>query len=387
MGLDALFDKGKEESSLPKTKGKPEQKPEEKEWRKVIPEEYHSFVVRLANRMSMEVSIAAQNIIHKWEELGKNNIDVSGAAMLVVRELGGKPNEVFDGLLNAGVGGGSSSQSNGVTPASELPPAPAPLSSLEEDEFDHSEDEGSEIVVLTVYGMKGVGKTTLAFSFAGEKETIACLSFDQKSSSIKQKTYKGDKRIHVYNAVRYMLISTKATILEEYNKTYRYILSLLQNPITKLKPDWIVIDGTEEFLRVCEMVMRYRNDIQPFAGIGNFSLWKERLILLRRVHLIACGIARKGIIYTTYVRPKEQIYEGQTMSKRDVPKWVDYIKERTDTLIRVSARLEKDGKYRFYAFIETSKTDLPTGREFDVTGGGVELIRQKIREEQEMKPS
>ncbi len=92
--------------------------------------------------------------------------------------------------------------------------------------------------VYTIYGKKGVGKTTLAMSFEGDKHV---LSFDRKSLRVKTGMYLDKKEIHVYDAIKYLEPGEK-TYTETANKTFEYAMHILDS-ITET--DWIIIDGLE----------------------------------------------------------------------------------------------------------------------------------------------
>jgi hypothetical protein len=224
------------------------------------------------------------------------------------------------------------------------------------------EDQPQAKEVYMIYGDKGHGKTTLAFGFNGE---IACLSFDRKSAIIKQNRYKNDKRIHVFDVVKFMDYRDQKSVTESASKTFDYMLKVLDYIEKNLNVDWIVIDGSEIFATICEWTMRYRHGIGAFEGFSNLNLWKERRMLLRQIHKRAIDIAKKGVIYTAYQEKDEIVIEGELITKKDVPKWIDVIMFETDYVIHVDA--QPTGQ--FVARIVTSKNDakLPTGRTFDVT--------------------
>ena len=245
---------------------------------------------------------------------------------------------------------------------------------VREVEFDFEEDKGTTKTVFMVYGLKGHGKTTFAFSFPG---TIACLSFDRKAKRVKDAVFRGADRIKVYDAVRYMVYDTGDELLESSELTFRYVLALLDHLRDVVKPDWVVIDGSEILQRICEYVMRYRNNLTAFQGV-QLSLWKERRMYIKQVHDRAFNAAGKGVIYTAYVDNREIVRDGDLVLKEEVPKWIDAIEYETDVVIRVEARKGKDGKYHFYARVDSSKDPrIPTGVVKDVTGKGLSAFLSK----------
>ena len=278
-------------------------------------------------------------------------------------------------------------------PELELPPVQESSSSVSEEEPEEKE-ESSEIIeagglvlpkevreaidkipvpveeepspakyVILIYGEKGTGKTTTAMSFPGE---IVVLSFDRKAAIIKSNIYNNDKRIHVFDVVKYMDYSTDETMLKTAELTYLYALKILDYSAKKIKPDWIIIDGAEIFQQIAEWVMRYRHGLKPFEGIRNLNLWKYRKQLIRDLHTKALNIARRGIIYTTNVEYEEIIVEGELVARKDVPKWIDILVYETDIVLKTV----RDPRTReFKVEVVTSKDDklLPTGKVYVVT--------------------
>lgn len=241
------------------------------------------------------------------------------------------------------------------------------------DEFTIEEETGPAKTVFTIYGLKGAGKTSTAFSLGG---SIACLSFDHKSASIKDQLK--NPGIHVYDAVKYLNDSSAEYMLQSAETNFRYINFLLheleKNPEKygyDGKPDYIVIDGLEILQQICEMVMRYRNNIGPFQGFPNLNLWKQRRLFMREVHRKALHACQKGVVYTTYTDKDELIQDGTMVTKRDVPKWTDAILYETDVVVKVESGNEKNG-LQFYAMIESSKIPTyKTGERKNITSKGL----------------
>jgi hypothetical protein len=112
--------------------------------------------------------------------------------------------------------------------------------------------------------------------------------------------------------------------------------------------------------------MRYREGIEAFAGV-EFSLWKHRKMLLRQIHNRALEVAKRGVIYTAYpTQNDEVIIDGQVVTRKKAPKWLDILIFETDYVIEVERDIQTK---RFLAKIVSSKNDskFPTGKVLDIT--------------------
>lgn len=229
------------------------------------------------------------------------------------------------------------------------------------DRFEVEEEKPVNKYVIMIYGDKGTGKTVTALSFQGE---LCVLSFDRKAMPIKMSIYNGDERIHVFDAVKYMNWHPEK-VTESSSKTFDYILKILEHCGEKIKPDWVVIDGTEIMEQIIEFAMRHRHGLGPFQGIANLNVWKERRLMLRQIHNKAYSIARKGIIYTTYTHYEDIVIDGELVTRKEVPKWIDVIMFETDTVLKT----EYNPRDRVFSVkVVTSKIkELPTGKVYGVT--------------------
>jgi hypothetical protein len=225
--------------------------------------------------------------------------------------------------------------------------------------------------VITVYGHKGDGKTTVAFSLPGQ---IACLSFDKKAFPVKAMMFKADERLHIYDAIRYLDEGDQAKLLDSSVKSLDYVNYLLDK-ISENKPDWIVIDGTDVLTNICEMVMRARNNLTPFQGV-EWTLWKERKVYLRQVHRKAMNSCKRGIVYTSYIDQAEIIKNGQVYNKTDRPKWMDIQLAETDVVLRVLSEEDlKSSRRRYFVSVESSKVpEFKTGARPEVTDTGLDKV-------------
>ncbi len=233
---------------------------------------------------------------------------------------------------------------------------------IESVEFEIEEEKPVNKYVIMIYGDKGTGKTVTALSFPGE---VCVLSFDRKAVPIKINVFNNDSRIHVFDAVKYMDWRPDK-VTESSSRTFEYILKILDYCAEKIKPDWIVFDGTEIMEQIIEFAMRHRHGLGPFQGISNLNIWKERRLMLRQIHSKAYEIAKKGIIYTTYTQYEDIVIEGELVTRKEVPKWIDVIMFETDVVLKTEYNARDQV---FTVKVVTSKVKaLPTGKVYGVTG-------------------
>ena len=106
--------------------------------------------------------------------------------------------------------------------------------------------------------------------------------------------------------------------------------------------------------------------LKAYQGIANLNLWKVRRALIRQVHNVAYNIAKRGLIYTTYTEKDQIVVEGELVTVKDVPKWIDVLIFETDFVLKTDV---DPTSRKFLVKVTTSKYDklLPTGRIYDVT--------------------
>lgn len=263
------------------------------------------------------------------------------------------------------------------------------LDEINEEGFSYEEaiEEDSEKIVFSIYGLKNDGKTSVAYGVFPKTDKVCVFSYDHKSTRPKKLPFLNDLNIKVLNAVKLLDKSSKELYLHTSELTYKYNLWLLEQITEKEKPDWIIFDGTEILSTILEMVMRKRNNLLPYQGIGNLNVWKERKQYIDDIHNKALSIAKKGVIYTMYTEKDEIIKDGQVIKKKDVPKWIGSVMIETDIVIKVESDFE-NGKKVYKAIIEGSKLpDLFPEGIYDVTGkrlwevlGNPEIIEEVDKE-------
>ncbi len=224
--------------------------------------------------------------------------------------------------------------------------------------------------IITVYGHKNDAKTSTAYGIAKKGEKVAVLSFDKKSDRPLQLDFikKGGTEIKVFDAIMHLDKSTPELYQTTAEKTYVFVLKLLEGIKEKYKPDWVVIDGSEFLNKILEQVMRKRNGVLPYQGVANQNIWKERTQYIDDVHNQALAAAKKGIMYTTYVNKDSVIKDGQIIQQKDMPKWLGDVMAQTDVIVRVSTNYV-GGKNEYKAIIESSKfpVEFPP-KEYVITG-------------------
>jgi len=343
--LEETVDKEKEEGK-PKIKVKPKSKKKEpkKEETEVGPEEF----------FAEEESVESEAKVEKSKEKDKKK-DEEFVADFLVEE---KPKVKIT--------------KKKVVAKPKVKPKQA---KLEEDFFEPS-DETAERFKINLEGMasekkevwmyyadKGQGKTTFALSHPGK---IAALSFDFKTALIKNTMFNNDSRIKVFDVMQYIDYSTAEAKLKTSETVLDFIFTLLDSIKKDGSFDWILIDGSEIFSKLGESVMRYRNNIAPYAGIGNLNIWKERRQYIQNLHYKSLSAVNKGVIYTTYPKWDEEIVEAQTIHKRKRPNWIDVIMTETDVVIYLDTDEKDDIKY--IARVDSSKySEVKSGVKIEIT--------------------
>jgi len=161
------------------------------------------------------------------------------------------------------------------------------------------------------------------------------------------------------------------------NKTFE-ILDQLEKEVAEdpsKRPDWIIVDNFELFVRWSDWAGRLERGIGIFQkgaqpGQDFWGVYDERLALIRTFWSRVLTIAKKGVIYTTYVREIQTI----TGEIRKVPKWVEAVKYETMHHILIDKEIKIGGGSRYIAKILGTKDVIrfPDGLEVDITNRGLE---------------
>jgi hypothetical protein len=231
-------------------------------------------------------------------------------------------------------------------------------------------DTSNSKKIITVYGHKNDAKTTTAMGVVKKGDKVAVLSFDLKSDRPTELDFvkKSNVDYKVFNAILYLDKSTPDLYQTTAEKTYVFVLKLLEGIKNKYQPDWVIIDGSEFLNKILEQVMRKRNGVMPYQGVANQNIWKERTQYIDDVHKQALDAASKGIMYTTYVNKDSVVKDGVVIQQKDMPKWLGDVMSQTDVIIRVITEIS-GGKTEYKAIIESSKfpREYPPG-EYVITG-------------------
>lgn len=267
--------------------------------------------------------------------------------------------------------------------------------------FDLSPDTSKGKLVVTTHGEKGSGKTTAMFlittgrigGFPSGKTNV--ISFDNKTKITKEQWFNNDD-IVVWNGKEHYRedpsLCTKSGMI-----SYKYMQKLIQSWKTN-PPDWIVFDGLTIMIVILEMAMRFKNNLQPTEGFKNSNIWKDRSRFVQDLHNLACKVAKYGVGYTTYSEKDEIVEAGTTISKTDVPKYIDIVMQETDVVLHSTKASGKNGdlfylkvestKYKQYvntdgSMIPKCETTLEQGRIFPVTNL-CEIPSKKVQQPQKV---
>lgn len=232
--------------------------------------------------------------------------------------------------------------------------------------------QASDMKIFMIYGDKSSGKSSCAFGIMDKGDKVMVLSYDGMSCDPLELPYIKNLELNhkIINAVLFYDKSTDAQWLETADFTYNWSLNMLKESTQEdgFMPDWIVIDGFDDLIQICEMIMRKTYKLSPFAGPQIFQ-WKKRNQLVDAFHIELKKHAKKGIIYTVYPKDKNtKMKNGEVIESKQVPNWFGSVKKEVH--IPIFTHSEKDTRtnsWMFYADIQGSKKmDYPDGI-YDIT--------------------
>lgn len=236
--------------------------------------------------------------------------------------------------------------------------------------IEEAEETDDGKIIISVWGEKNASKTATSYGIFKNGEKCVVLSFDHKSKRPLSLPWikEADIKVNVLNMLKYYDESTPELIISSAVETQNYIVDIVSQIKEKYNPDWIVVDCTDKWHRIMEMVMRAHNGLKPTSGVSNPSVWIERNSLIDSTHKKLVEIANIGVIYTMYSKEKKIIIGGNVLNQTDIPKWLGSIMTESDVVINVTMNIV-DKKPQFVAEIFGSKyqDDFPDGV-YDVTG-------------------
>jgi ribosomal silencing factor RsfS len=228
-------------------------------------------------------------------------------------------------------------------------------------------------LIFMVYGDKGSGKTAIAYSLMEKKDKVMVFSFDGRSADpMELKTIKSLELDHkIINATMFYNKTTDIEWLNTAQFTYDWVIKLLKDtePEDAFKPDWIIIDGFDRVVEICEMIMRRTYKLTPFSGVQT-QFWRKRKQLIDALHGELKKHAKKGVFYTTYPKDKNsKMKNGEIIDSKQIPNWIGEVMEEAHIVIYShSAKDPKSAKWQFYADIQSSKKLFYPEGEYNVTG-------------------
>ncbi len=247
--------------------------------------------------------------------------------------------------------------------------------------FTFEEEQSTGKVVITIYGRKGVGKTSAALGLSGKKYII---SFDGKSQRIRETLYKNDPDIVVLDGRKHYLDNTKEQQLKTGVDSIAYVEFLIDEIAAKGDASWIIVDYVPTLAKYAEMKMRKENGLMPGQGTPNRMVWNDRNVTMARLHRKCLAAVKQqapgkrcGVVYVTYVKQDEQsqkIVDGETLFSMKKPNYTDTIEQETDIVLHADIDDSERGKpSKNILEIESNKT-----REFGTAEGFATAVNGTI---------
>lgn len=227
--------------------------------------------------------------------------------------------------------------------------------------FTFEEEASSSKIILTIYGDKGVGKTTAVMGLSGKKYFI---SFDGKTRRIADTLYKNDPDIVVLDGRKYFPNEDRINLPANGEKSVEWIEFLLDEIKSKGDAQWVVFDYLPTLAKICEMKMRKLHNLAASQGTSNRSVWEDRNIFIRRIHRKALEAVnpkladkRCGVVYVTYVKTESvEVKDGETLHSIKKPNYTDAIEQETDIVLHARAEFDARSKSMLnQLFMESNK--------------------------------
>jgi ATP:corrinoid adenosyltransferase len=240
-----------------------------------------------------------------------------------------------------------------------------------------SENIGNKKPTIVIYGDKGKGKTTAAYSLIRDNEKVLVISADGMSDII-AKEFFTRKNIEIYNTNKYDMIVIKKLPNGQYesmismeagNKNAQELIIKLQE-LKEDEYDWLVVDGMNVLEQnLAEAVMRFKYSLQISDGVKNLSWWRDRSNYINFLFDICLKKAKKGVIYTLYPKIVEKkMTDGEVLEKEEFPHYAADLMYKTLIVLRVDNKKVK-GEQRYFVDVITSKlARIKTGDVIDYTG-------------------
>lgn len=218
------------------------------------------------------------------------------------------------------------------------PPSASPPSNP--NKFTFEEDATMTGVIVTIYGGKGVGKTTAALSLSGKKYII---SLDGKTQRIKETLYRDDDSVVVLDGRKHYDDSNLPKMPAAGKMSCAYIEFLLDTIKQKGDAQWIMFDYLPKLAEMAEMKMRHDHSLGATQGFAERSWWKERNatmrgFLRRAIDSLAQPLKdrRTGVVYITYIDNnayKNLNPETDPLVSLKKPNYTDVVEQETDIVL------------------------------------------------------
>ena len=215
---------------------------------------------------------------------------------------------------------------------------------------------------IVLFGDKGTGKTMTAFSFPGNILAIGLESANNLTMP-HEVFFSRTKRIQIKNLDPFIDESTPERFLETANRAFEILVQLLQNA-KKQQFDWIILDGLQKLVKICEMRMRFVKDLGFVEGFKQLTIWNMRTLYINQIYKELVAAAKHGVIFTSQNVYQEARFGDEKGVKKE-PAWKARIMEDTTTVVymmREEMNLGNDKKLEFTAYVDSCKLSGFTGK-------------------------